>query len=166
MNSEIEKLRQKCVAAGKSFIYNPNEEMDEDKQSANFYFIGKNKAKEVIFEAFLMTSRFDYQMCLMEEAENKMLEKYPELEGVDYDDYTEAQQDLYEDFCDQVYENDLIKVQEFVEVFDEGNPHQLSMEASLNVREINDKVIEQFVRDYNAGSLELDDRLHTFDMDN
>ncbi|MCU0447258.1 MAG: hypothetical protein MUE85_20375 [Microscillaceae bacterium] len=164
MNITIEKIREEARKTGRSFIYNPDEDRDEEKQMAHFYFVGKDNGKEVIFNAFIMTLEYDYHLAVMEEAEEKMSTLHPNLAGKYYEDFTEAQQDEFDDLMDDIYDQGLVKVQEKVDLFDTDNDDELEMEVSLNVKEINDQIIEKFVKEFNADTLELDDRMYSFEM--
>jgi folate-dependent phosphoribosylglycinamide formyltransferase PurN len=164
MNITIDKLREETRKAGRSFIYNPDEERDDEKQTAHFYFVGKDESKEVVFNAFIMTLEYDYHLAVMEEAEEKMSTLHPSLAGKFYEDFTEAEQDKFDEVMDEVYDQGLVKVQERVDLFESDASGELEMEVSLNVKEINDQVIEKFIKEFNSDTLELDDRTYSFEM--
>jgi hypothetical protein len=163
MNITINKIREECRKTGLNFIYNPQEEPDEELQNASVYFVGKDGAKEVIYNAFIMTLEYDYHLAVMEEAEEKLINKFPKLEGVDYEDYSEEQKDLLDEIIDDIYEEDLVKVQERIDVF-EGDGLELEMEVALHVKQITSAEIDKFVKAFNANTIELDDRLYSFEV--
>jgi folate-dependent phosphoribosylglycinamide formyltransferase PurN len=164
MNITIDKLREQTRKAGRSFIYNPDEDRDDEKQTAYFYFVGKDDNKEVVFNAFIMTLEYDYHLAVMEEAEEKISTLHPNLAGKFYEDYTDDEQDKFDEVMDDIYDQGLVKVQERVDLFESDSSNELEMEISLNVKEITDQVIEKFIKEFNADTLELDDRTYSFEM--
>jgi hypothetical protein len=160
---EIEKLRRQCAQAGTLFIYHPDEEQDEeDQQFANFLFVGKDNGREVVFDAYITTLAYEYHMTVLDEAETKYYEKYPQLRDKDFFDLTDAQQEEYDKVVDGVYASDLVKVQEDLVLYEDDEPHMIGMEIFLNVKKISAKTIEDFVKKFNSDTLELDDRMYSF----
>jgi hypothetical protein len=170
-NAEIEKLLQECAKVGKPFIYSSTEEQDEEeKQFAHFLFVGKDEAREVIYETYMSTLSYEYHMTVFDEMEQKFFEKYPQLQEVDFFELEEKYQVEQEAIVDQIYAEDKIRVQEDLIIFEEEeeenaeNPRivYLGMEVFLNVPEITEKVISDFVRSFNADTFELSEDVFSF----
>lgn len=165
MNNSLEEIKKLALQSGKNFVYNTEEDIDEEKQVAYIYFVGKNKGKEVVHDVFMCTLSFDYKMAVWDEAEEKMIAIHPALEGKDYLEYTEKQQDQYDEILDEIYEKNLVRVQETLELYEHESENMVGVEITLNVPELTDEIISKFVKDYNADTLMLDDELHTFSWD-
>jgi hypothetical protein len=164
-NAEIEKLLQECAKIGKPFIYNPNEEQDEEeRQFANVLFVGKDNGREVICDAYMSTLSYEYHMTVLDEAEQIFFEKHPELQEVDFFELDEKLQLEQEAIADQIYSEDKIRVQEDLLIFEDEDEESimLSMEVFLNVKEMSDDVIANFIKNFNADTFELSDELYSF----
>jgi hypothetical protein len=160
---DIKKLRKQCAQLGKSFIYHPDEEQDEEEgQYFNFLFVGKDNGKEVIFDAYMTTLSYEYHMSVMDEADTKFFDKYPDLREKDFFELNDTQQAEYDKIVDAIYEQDLVKVQEDMVFYEDDEPHIVGAEVFLNVKVINDQVIDEFIRKFNSDTLELDDRMYSF----
>jgi hypothetical protein len=170
---EIEKLKSQLHKTGKSFQY-----IDEDELSsemAEFLFIGTYENKPVIFDCLLGTLRMAYESNLDEMAEAKALEKYPDYKGFEFDvdddgsavATGEINEDVeqYKAYCMyEIEEEGLANVAESIQL-DPEFEFGVGLEVYLNVPEINEEVIERFIREFNGNSLRLDPTRYSFESD-
>jgi hypothetical protein len=68
---------------------------------------------------------------------------------------------MLEEIIEELEEEEVVKVSEFVEV-ETDFEYGIGLDISLNVEEITQEVIEKFISDFNAGTLELDPTLYSF----
>jgi hypothetical protein len=61
----------------------------------------------------------------------------------------------------EIEEEETVKVQEFVDI-DTHHDYGIGLDASLNVDEIDAKVISKFIQEFNDDTLTLDDTLYSF----
>lgn len=155
---KIAALKEECKQAKKSFIY-VTDEQEPDEDSAYFRFVGKHDGKEVIFDAFIYALRAEYEMAVFDQAEQLVKEKFPKY--TNYEEATEEQQDYLDLMIDEIEGEDEVGVSEFVNI-EEAVDFGIGIDVCLNVDEINDEVIEKFVREFNDGTLELDDSVYSF----
>ncbi|NJL13299.1 MAG: hypothetical protein HC913_10065 [Microscillaceae bacterium] len=166
MNPYIPQLRAHFAKTGKLFMIKPGEEPDEDRQAAAFLFLGKHKGQEVVFDAFMMTLIQDYRLNLMEQTEERMFNLHPELEAIQYEEMEEALQDEYDEIFEEIYRADLIKVQESLEIQEsDDDPLMVEVDVVMDIRKIDEKAIEDFVRTFTAGAFEVNEHLRSFDID-
>jgi hypothetical protein len=153
----IKQIKQAAAQAGFSFVLNDQQENDE--QSAYFYFVGQNDGKEVLFYTFISTLRAEYELQLYELAEGRLREKFPNLKNLE--EATEDQINYLDMLVDDIEQEDEISVVEFINV-DEAVEFGVAIDVCLNVDTITTEVIEKFVKDFNSGSLDLDDEEYSF----
>jgi hypothetical protein len=169
----IRNFREELKASGKSFRYIEEDEVSTDM--AEFMFIGMHKGKEVIFDCLLGTLRLAYESNLHELAEAKTKEKYPEYKGFEFDvdedgnaisDGEESEEvEEYKAYAMfEIEEAGLANVAESVTP-DESFEFGIGMEAYLNVAEITEETIEQFILDFNNGNLKLDPVQYSFESE-
>ncbi len=162
MKEYIEKIRTQCAKIKKPFVFNPEEDKDEELQTASILFITKKNNKEYLVDAFVMTSHFQYHMEIMDEAERLLIKKFPKLAGKDYLDFSEEQQEELDNLMDEIYENESVHVQEFITDELDENEDFIEMEVGLNREELTEAVLEKLVNDYNSKTLKLDDTALSF----
>ena len=169
----IRNFREELSASGRSFRYIEEDEVSTDM--AEFMFIGMHKGKEVIFDCLLGTLRLAYESNLHEMAEAKTKEKYPEYKGFEFDvdedgnaisDGEESEEvEEYKAYAMfEIEEAGLANVAESVTP-DESFEFGIGMEAYLNVAEITEETIEQFILDFNNGNLKLDPVQYSFESE-
>ena len=167
---EITRVKQLCQQAGRPYVINDNEPQGEEY--AHFIFVGRHEGREVVFDSVLYTLRLHHMSVLYEMAEDKACERFPEYNRVDSEDDEDLNSHLPDDkleeielfkaeIMDELEETEEVKVQEYVNV-DTDFDYGYALEACLDVDEITQPVIEQFVRDYTAGTLRLDPTLYSF----
>lgn len=167
----VKEYKQKMADKKQSYLLIPSEDNSEDY--ANFYFIGTYEGKEVIYDAAIYTLRLFYQSELLDLAEHKAAQRFPDFKKIKYeedengdmrvlDDRQEELGLMITEIMYELEEEEAVKVQEHVEV-DENIDFGIGLEACLHVDEVTPKVIEKFVKDYTSGQLELDQTLYTFE---
>ncbi len=164
-NAEIEKLRKECAKIGKSFVYNLDEEQDdEEKQFASFFFVGKDQGREVIFDSYISTLSHEYHMNVLDEAEGLFFDKHPELQETEFFELDEKQQLEYDAMVDSVYAADKIRVQEDALIYEEEDEQSVTIgiEVFLNVQEVTEQVIADFVKKFNADTFTPSEELFSF----
>lgn len=171
--AEIRRLATEFHRSGKSFSY-----VDEDEVSAEmaeFFFIGKHKGREVVFDCLLGTLRLAYESNLLELAEARTKEKFPDYKGFEFDvdetgnaigESEESEEiESYKAFAMyEIEEAGEANVAESVS-YDESFEYGVGLEAYLNVPEITEEVIEDFIAGFNSGSLKLDPVRYSFESE-
>lgn len=167
----LEQLREEIQASGRNFIYRQDTEFDEPMgdEYAHFQFIGLFEGREVIYDAVMYTLRLKHGSLVYEEAEKRASKEFPlfvPLEDRDEtyqpnEDMDEAVELLVTEIIEEIEENEEIRVAEHVETVmqDDGT---VEMDVCLHREAITDQLIEQFVVQYRAETLQLDPTLFTF----
>lgn len=169
-NSIAENIKSKILASGKSFIFDPEDEVTDEY--AHFYFMGSHKGSEVVFDAVLYTLRLQHESELFEVAEHKAAQHFPEYKKICYEedengnlkslDSLEEEIGLYmAEVIMELEEEDQIKVKEHVD-FDLHHEFGVGLDIGLNIEKVTLPIIESFIRDFNANTLKLDDTLYSF----
>lgn len=155
---KIAALKEQCRVAGRSFVYNTNEESNEE--GAYFYFVGKDgEGKEVIYDTFLYLLRSEYEMAVYDLAEQRLADKFPDYKGLE--EATEDQLDYLDLLVDEIEGEDEVRVVENISV-DESHDYGIGLDACLNLDAVTDEEIENFVKAFNEETLELDDTEYSF----
>jgi hypothetical protein len=169
--AEIQHLRDECRNSQRSFVYTPNEDLDEPTgdEFAHFQFVGHHSGREVIFDAVMYTLRLHHSSLVYEEAERRAARSFPLYMPVDMRDETyKANEDLDEEvelfvteLIEEIEEAEEIKVQEHIEL-DTSAEYGIDLDVCLNVEAVTDDVIEKFIREFNDNTLKLDPTLYSF----
>lgn len=163
---EIKQLKEECLQDGQNYVLVEDEQdLSDSGEYVQVQFIGTHDGKEVIYDAALFTLELHYQSMVMEEAEKRVKAIHKDFVPIDerkpgYKG-SEKMDELLEDFIEEIEEDEDVKVGEFVEV-DEDFEFGIGLEVGLNVPEITDDVIRNFIKDFNAGTLKLDNNLYSF----
>ena len=170
--AEINELRQEALAQGQVFVYNEDEHKNENY--AHFYFVGNYNGKEVIFNAVIFTLKLMHGSVLYDIAETKTQEKFPNYKKWDLTEDENGEftlpdeEDLDPDaeyykamIMEEMEESEEVKVQETLEI-DESFDYGVGLEAALNIDEVTDEAIANFVIAYNNGTFKLDETLYSF----
>ncbi len=168
---EIRQLREECQKVRRSFVYTPNEDLDEPTgdEFAHFQFVGQHLGREVIFDSVMYTLRLHHSSLVYEEAERKAAKSFPLYMPIEMRDETyKADEDLDEEvelfiteLIEEIEESEEIKVQEHLEL-DTSSDFGIDLDICLNVEAVTDEAIGKFIRDFNAGALKLDPTLYSF----
>lgn len=166
--SEIAELRKEMKDAEMNFLYIDDEDEDdlfETGEFAHFTFVGKNEGKEVIYDACMYTLRMYHSGLVLEEAEKRVKKINPNF--VEHDkrkpNYNgDEELDLMVlETIEELEEEEIIKVAETLEI-DASVEYGVGLDIILNVEEIDDDVISNFVDEFNAGTFKLDKTLYSF----
>ncbi|MBC7923988.1 MAG: hypothetical protein H7Z75_23185 [Ferruginibacter sp.] len=170
---EIENLKEECRQAGQSYVVNENEPQGDE--FAHVHFVGKHEGREVIFDTVVYTLRLHHSSLVYEMAEDKTAEKFPhyvrwepkEDENGELVPPEEADEEIElfkAETIAELEDSEAVKVKEEVQL-ETDFEYGISLDACLNVEEITHEVIDKFIREFNAGTLKLDDTLYSFAHD-
>ena len=167
--SEINKLRQQL--AGKSFQTIDADEANDEFR--HFYFLGKYEGRDVIYDAVVYTLRLQHESEMLEIAEEKAMEKFPEYRKI-----REAQEEDPDVAISSELETEIgmFLAEAILELEDEGNvkvmehaetdadaTYGVGLDVGLNVTKLTDTILEKLIRDFNNDTLTLDETLITFE---
>lgn len=168
---EIRQLREECRKVNRSFIFTPNEDLDEPTgdEFAHFQFVGRHQNREVVYDAVMYTLRLHHSSLVYEEAERRAAKSFPLYVPLDMRDETykaneevdEEVELLITELIEEIEEAEDIKVQEHLEL-DTSADYGIDLDVCLNVEAVTDGVIEKFIRDFNNNALRLDTTLYSF----
>jgi hypothetical protein len=169
-NGNIEEIKAKINASGKPYIL--DEEDENSDEYAHFYFVGPFKEKEVVFDAVMYTLRLQHESELFEIAEHRAAKHFPQYKKINYEEdengNLESLDPLEEEiglFMAEVImeleEEESVKVKEHVDI-DENADMGIGLDIGLHVDVITPKVINNFIKDFKADTLKLDDTHYTF----
>ncbi|OHX67774.1 hypothetical protein [Flammeovirga pacifica] len=159
----LNNVKSACQAAGKSFIYSSPEENDDSQ--VQFQFISTKGGEEKLMDAFLYTLEMEYVMKLHEEAVQHVINENPKFADADFDTMDGPHMDAVDEAIVTLSKDDTYDVGEFVEERpedEEGNGTPIDI--CLHVAEVTDEVVEKFVKEYNDGSLKIDETVRSFDI--
>jgi hypothetical protein len=169
--AEIALLKQECEKEGSTFVYFEDEEDfgHSADEYAHFQFIGTKDGQEVIYDAVIYTLRLHHSSLVYEAAEKKVIKQFPLYVPMENrDENFKANEALDEEvelliteLIEEIEENEDIKVAENVEV-DEDFEYGIGLDVCLNVAEIDDEVVENFIADFLGNKLDLDKTLYSF----
>lgn len=162
----IEKLK----SSGQPFIFDPDDQVTEDY--AHFYFLGSHEGKEALFDTVLYTLRMQHESELFEIAELQAAQHFPHYTKIQYEedengnlkplDDQEEEIGLYmAEVMMALEEEGEVKVKEHVDL-DLNHDCGIGLDVGLHLEKVTPKIIESFIRDFNADSLELDPGLYSF----
>ena len=148
---------------------------DNGDEYVNFIFVGEYKGKEVIYDAVIYTLRLNHHSELYEIAEEQTSDKYPEFNSMTYsvdengdlNKLSEKEEEIglfMTELILELEDEGEVKVKEHVDV-DTSVDFGISLDIGLNVIEVSDDVIANFIKDYNANTLKLDDTLYAFETE-
>jgi len=164
---DIENFKQEL--GNQLFILNEDEPNTD--QVMHFYFLGNHKGQQAIYDAVAYTLLLAYDSKVYETAEQEAQVQFPNFtpgtidedtgEEIDAKGLTEEVEEFIADRMLALEEEDEIKVSESL-VTDDEFGYGVGLEVALNRPAITPEVIEAFIKDYNAGKLELDTTLYSF----
>lgn len=171
-SENISDVKNRIKKTGNNFVLADTE--DNGPEYANFYFIGMYEGKEVIYDAVIYSLRLHYESEVYEIAEHKAAQHFPEFKKIKYEEDEngdlEALDDLEEEIglymaevIVELEEEGEIKVKEHIEM-DLNLDYGIGLDVGLNVEEVEEDVITKFVNDFNEDSLNLDETLYTFHL--
>ncbi len=168
----IQEYAERMAANGKQYCMVSDAEDEMTEEMAHFYFIGMYKGKEVIFDTVLYTLRLQHESEMFEIAEHKAAIQFPDYAKITYDEdengnleALDEQEEAIGMFMAEVIleleEEETVKVGEHID-YDAHADFGIGLDAGLNVEEITDQVIEQFIAAHNSNTLKLDKTLYSF----
>lgn len=169
---EIAQLKREIQAEGSTFVYVEDEfeEQEEDNnEHAHVQFIGIFQGQEAIYDALIYTLRLHHSTQVYDLALEKVQRQIPgylppDEREQDTDEDLEKDEEaelLLTEYIEEIEENEEVKVSEHVEV-DKKFEYGVGLEVGLNVTEITDKVITDFILAFNANRLQLDKGVYSF----
>ena len=169
-SDKMAELKARIRNSGQSFMLHESD--DRSDEYAHFYFIGKYKGQEVLYDAVLTTLRLQHESELFEIAEHRAAKHFPHFKKISYRedengnmqplDRLEEEIGLYmAEVIMELEEEDQVKVKEHVEL-DPNIEYGIGLDAGLNVEAITPKVIDNFIRNFNADTLSLDPTWYSF----
>jgi len=171
-NTDCNSIRNYLIKNQLEWTYDYSEEQNEE--AAFFFFSGTHKGKEVVFDVFLMPLSVYYMALAEEMADQEVQKLFPEYQGYESADRLpeKKMEEIWEKKAEIIAEIEAegdLKVQEFIEIDDSEIDEAQSdlmvlLTVALNVDEINEEVIDKFVKEYKANTLQLDENLYSFSI--
>jgi hypothetical protein len=168
----ILQYKSRMTALGKNYIL--DEEDETTDEYVHFYFIGMFEGKEVIYDAVMYTLRLQHESEMFEIAEHRAAKHFPEYKKITYEedengnlaalDQLEEEIGLFiAEVIMELEEEEAVKVKEHVDL-DTNTDFGVSLDIGFHREKITPKDIEAFIRDFNEDTLDLDETLYTFQM--
>jgi hypothetical protein len=172
-NDTISSYAERMSDSGANFILAQDDEQSDEFK--HFYFIGVYEGRRVIYDTALYTLRLHHNSELYEIAEHRAAKHFPEFSSIHYDEDENGDLIALDDRQEEIglfmaevimelEEEGEVKVHEFIDL----DPHVdfgIGLDVALNVDQIDEQVITRFVDEFNDDTLELDDTLYTFQME-
>jgi hypothetical protein len=169
-SKNIEELKKELKKSGKSFKIIPDEENSDE--FVNFYFLGMFEGREVIYDAALYTLRLHHSSEVYELAEHEAAKKFPNFKTIAYEEdeegnmkpLTSEEEEIgwyITETIMEIEEDETVKVQEFLDI-DTNHDFGIGIDVALNLEFINDKVINDFIKNFNEDTLVLDETYYSF----
>lgn len=156
----------------KGLSYLLDEEDETSDEYAHLYFIGKFEDREVIYDTVIYTLRLEHESELYEIAEQRASEHFPDYKKITYAedesgnletlDPREEEFGLFmAEVIMELEEDEAVKVQEHVDL-DADSEFGVSLDVGLHREKITSEVIQRFIKDFNEGTLSLDQTFYSF----
>ena len=168
---EINALKEECSQEGKSFVLVEDDDLDtlDEGECVHIQFPGQYQSQEVIFDTLVYTLRLHHSSLVYEMALDQVRKTYPDYvppedRKINYKITPELEEEAetaLTEIIDEIEETETVKVQEHVEV-DLESDYGIALDVCLNVEEVTDEVIENFIRNFKANTLSLDTTLYSF----
>jgi hypothetical protein len=159
---EIKKVENACQQAGLPFAYRTKDE--ENHVFANVLFTGKYMGAPVVFDTFIYTLESEYMSAIFEDAREEIINTYPEYAEADFEADEGPHIDLLEEIASELAEEDDYSIQEFVDIEEEAE-YGVALDVCLNVPEITDEVIGNFVTAFKTGTFQPDETFYSFELE-
>ncbi|GAB4018696.1 hypothetical protein EXU85_13970 [Spirosoma sp. KCTC 42546] len=168
---EISALKDECLQEGKSFVIVEDDDLDtlDEGECVHIQFPGSYQGQEVIFDTLVYTLRLHHSSLVYEMAVEQVQKTFPEYVPPEErksnykiaPELEEEAETALTELIEEIEETETVKVQEHVEV-DTQSDYGIALDVCLNVDEITDEVIEDFVSHFKANTLSLDKTLYSF----
>jgi hypothetical protein len=168
----IHQYQTRMKASGKNYILDEHDETTDEY--VHFYFIGMYEGKEVVYDAVMYTLRLQHESEMFEIAEHRAAKHFPEYKKISYEedengnlaalDPLEEEIGLFiAEVIMELEEEETVKVKEHVDL-DPNTDFGVSLDIGFHLEKITPKDIENFIRDFNEDTLDLDETLYSFQM--
>ncbi|MCS7005733.1 MAG: hypothetical protein NZM38_10475 [Cytophagales bacterium] len=158
---EIAKIKELCRKAGQNFIYNEEEENDEN--AARIFFVGNYNGQEVIFDAFIYTLEMEYTLNIYDVAEAILMAENPKLKKEDFEKLEGKLVEELDALAEQISFDSDFDVQEFIQ-YDESADYGVGLDVCLNWKSVTKERIEKFIDEFNKGTFQLDKTFYSFSL--
>lgn len=163
-------LIKKIKATGQTFIFDDHDQLTDDY--AHFYFLGTHEGKEALFDTVLYTLRMQHESELFEIAEQQAAQHFPHYRKIQYEEDENGNLKTLDDQEEEIglymaevmmnlEEDGEVKVKEHVDL-DLHHDCGIGLDVGLHIEKVTPKIIESFIRDFNADKLLLDPGLYSF----
>lgn len=166
-NNLEESLLATLKKSGKAFIMDDSDVATEEY--AHFFFAGGYEGRVRLFDCTLYTLRLFHEGELLDVVQQKALEQFPEYKSLEQlEEITGTDEDnkvslFMAEMIVELEEEEAVKVQEHVDLITDHEPG-ISVNVGLHTEEITTGLIEQFIIDFNANKLQLDDTFYSFTL--
>lgn len=167
---EIAQLKKECKEEGQNYVLVLDEqELSDSGEYFQFQFIGKSEdGREVIYDAAIFTLELHYNSMILDEAEKRVGAIHKDFIPIEQrtEDYVinHKADELIEEFIMEMEDDEEMKVSEFINI-DKDFEFGIGLEVAINVEEIFPEVIEDFIKEFNEGTFELDKNRYSFKQD-
>ncbi len=163
-------LIKKIKSSGQTFIFDDDDQLTDDY--AHFYFLGPHEGQEVLFDTVLYTLRMQHESELFEIAEQQAVQHFPHYRKIQYEEDENGNLKTLEDQEEEIglymaevmmelEEEGEVKVKEHVDL-DLHHDCGIGLDVGLHIEKVTPKIVESFIRDFNADKLILDPGLYSF----
>jgi hypothetical protein len=163
-------LIKKIKSSGQTFIFDEDDQLTDDY--AHFYFLGTHEGKEALFDTVLYTLRMQHESELFEIAEQQAAQHFPHYRKIQYEEDENGNLKTLDDQEEEIglymaevmmnlEEDGEVKVKEHVDL-DLYHDCGIGLDVGLHIEKVTPKIIESFIRDFNADKLILDPGLYSF----
>lgn len=168
--SVIEEYRTKMARTGLPYLL--DEEDENSDEYAHFYFIGRHEGQPVIMDAVVYTLRLQHESEMFEIAEHRAAKHFPNYRKITYEEDENGNLSALDDEEEEIglfmaevimelEEEEAVKVKEHADV-DIHADFGIALDVGLHVEKVTPEVIREFISNYNAGALQLDSTLYSF----
>ena len=163
----IREYANKMKSMNQNYLMVESEDNSDDYK--NFFFIGSYEGKQVIYDAVIYTLSLHYDSELYELAEERAAKHFSgNRKAVDSSvghEQADEEFDLYlAEIMMELEEEGDVRVSEHIEI-DPDIDFGVGLDIALNVEKVTPQVITRFVKEYNEGTIKLDETLYTFESD-
>lgn len=166
----IRDYRDKMNARGTAWVI--DEDDHQTDEYVHFYFVGSAEGREVIYDTIMYTLRLQHESELLEIAEQRAAERFPEYNKIRQEEDGQGDQGglgpleeeigLYiAEVIMELEEEESVKVREHVDM-DIHADFGIALDVGLNRAKITDADIDKFIKDFNADALSLDESFYSF----
>jgi hypothetical protein len=166
----IANMKAKIRTEGHQFVWVEAE--DNSDEYVHFQFVGTYDGAEVIYDAVMYTLRLQHESELFELAEHEAAKHFPHYKKITYEEDENGNLEKLDDLEEEIglfmaevilelEEEGEVKVKEHVDV-DAHTDFGVGLDIGLHIEKITPRAIDQFIIDFNSGSLKLDPTLYSF----